>query len=290
MKWCPTAPRDAYRSRRGRGEPGTGESSACERPRGTVGRTDRADPSPWLHRRRPPRPRCSSSVEPAGAVGRMSCPTASAGRPAEQQQPELQRGDPRAQDGDYRNVGGELQPLDVREPRRELVLVVPSVRQLLSDKPGHAGPVRPGHRNRASRRNRGSRDGAQNQRPPFAALLDCPRNAIVAASASRLLPSTSAWLRARDCNSAAALPGHVQSLGWGRAGRGPAAEGFGDSPSGWGRARAPQGGTPSCVTAPARRLNSMDIGAYATACSLTHSTAALTDYAAPGTTVVRAAE
>ena len=42
-----------------------------------------------------------------------------------------------------------------------------------------------------------------------------PGNAIVAASASRLLPSASASLRARDCNSAAALPGHVQSLGWG---------------------------------------------------------------------------
>ena len=46
------------------------------------------------------------------------------------------------------------------------------------------------------------------------------RNVIVAASASRLLPSTSAWLRVRDCNNAVALPGHVQSLGRDRAAAG----------------------------------------------------------------------
>ena len=33
----------------------------------------------------------------------------------------------------------------------------------LSDKPGHAGRVPPGHRNRAGRREHGAGDGAQNQ-------------------------------------------------------------------------------------------------------------------------------
>jgi hypothetical protein len=42
----------------------------------------------------------------------------------------------------------------------------PAVALLVADKPGHAGPVPPGHRNRASRRKRGGRDSVQNRTVP----------------------------------------------------------------------------------------------------------------------------